>query len=632
MRLLKLDSRGVPSLTNDLIQDIPCYAILSHTWGPDGDEVTFRDLEKGSAKRKASYNKIRFCGEQAQKDGLQYFWVDTCCIDKSSSAELQEAITSMFRWYRDAVKCYVYLSDVTVCKRNSDQTERPWEPAFRKSRWFTRGWTLQELLAPRSVEFFSREEELLGDKKMLERQIHEITGISIAALRNAPLSKFGVDERLRWAETRKTQKEEDKAYCLLGIFNVFMPLIYGEGENAFVRLKAEIERSSRGSLNLPETGLENVGLKEAAKRSNMIAATDKRSAEVAQLTASAGELIADLLDTSSRANDAALDLPNSLQWFFETQEYKTFLAGQGQAFLCYLARPGNGKTVLARHLLASFMRTAPSRKHRKAVYIPCERLTARPQIARSNQPEAQRAPSSSGLEPREQGRTVERLTSLHEEEDEEEQREEGGGEEEEEEEEEEASAESSKEPSRGDSDQSKISQRQAYQPGERFALDAKKYRQKLQRLALDPVVSILNSLVGQLLHQDDFALDTLEKAAQSMDMDLPALGKLLSTSSPTHTNHNDQLWELCGRILETMHQADREQEILVAFDEVEQIPYRARERFIPALRHFVAKMHSKSLKMRIFIASRPVKDLMESLQDLLMIDEKAELKGSSHMD
>jgi len=116
---------------------------------------------------------------------------------------------------------------------------------FRNSRWFTRGWTLQELLAPKLVQFFSQEEELLGNKKMLEQQIHEITGIPIAALRGAPLSEFGVDERLQWAENRKTQKEEDKAYCLLGIFNVFMPLIYGERENAFVRLKAEINGPSR---------------------------------------------------------------------------------------------------------------------------------------------------------------------------------------------------------------------------------------------------------------------------------------------------------------------------------------------------------------------------------------------------
>ena len=80
MRLLKLDSRGELTLTDDLIKDIPCYAILSHTWGADGDETTFKDLGNGSGKSKAGYNKIRFCGEQARKDGLHYFWVDTCCM------------------------------------------------------------------------------------------------------------------------------------------------------------------------------------------------------------------------------------------------------------------------------------------------------------------------------------------------------------------------------------------------------------------------------------------------------------------------------------------------------------------------------------------------------------------------
>jgi hypothetical protein len=249
MRLLKFDSRGKLTLTKNFDENIPCYAILSHTWGADDEEVTFKDLESGSYKSQAGYTKIRFCGEQAKTDGLQYFWVDTCCINKSSSAELQEAITSMFRWYRNSAKCYVYLSDVTVRKRDSDQTKRPWEPAFRKSRWFTRGWTLQELLGPESIEFFSREGELLGDKKMLVQQIHEITDIPIAALCGAPLSEFSVDERLRWAENRKTRKKEDKAYCLLGIFNVFMPLIYGEGANAFIRLKAEIDGSSRSKLS-----------------------------------------------------------------------------------------------------------------------------------------------------------------------------------------------------------------------------------------------------------------------------------------------------------------------------------------------------------------------------------------------
>jgi hypothetical protein len=245
MRLLNFGSRDQLSLTQNFIEDTPRYAILSHTWGTDDDEVTFNDLKDGSGKSKAGHTKIQFCGKQARKDGLQYFWVDTCCIDKANHTELSEAITSMFGWYRDAVKCYVYLSDVSVRNDDNHQNERTWESAFRKSRWFTRGWTLQELIAPESVEFFSREGECLGNKNTLERQIHEITQIPIAALSGTPLSDFSVDERMRWAAKRDTKRREDKAYCLLGIFNVFIPLMYGEGENAFLRLEEEIDRSSR---------------------------------------------------------------------------------------------------------------------------------------------------------------------------------------------------------------------------------------------------------------------------------------------------------------------------------------------------------------------------------------------------
>jgi len=188
MRLLKLDSPGKLSLTKDLLDDIPPYAILSHTWGADEDEVTFSDLENGSGKSKAGYAKLRFCGEQARKEGIEYFWVDTCCINKASHVELSEAITSMFRWYRDAVRCYVYLSDVSARKRdNNGQSQWTWESAFRTSRWYTRGWTLQELLAPNPVDFFSREGELLGSKMMLTRLIHEITDIPITALPRSPL-------------------------------------------------------------------------------------------------------------------------------------------------------------------------------------------------------------------------------------------------------------------------------------------------------------------------------------------------------------------------------------------------------------------------------------------------------------
>ncbi|KAF2195847.1 HET-domain-containing protein, partial [Zopfia rhizophila CBS 207.26] len=148
---------------------IPPYAILSHTW-KEGQEVTWKDLMDGTGKSKIGYDKIRFCGQQAERDGLRYFWVDACCINKSNHVELQEAINSMFRWYQNAAKCYVYLSDVSAAKRKaSDEVSKStWEPAFRESRWFTRGWTIQELLAPHSVEFFSREGKQLGNKRTLE--------------------------------------------------------------------------------------------------------------------------------------------------------------------------------------------------------------------------------------------------------------------------------------------------------------------------------------------------------------------------------------------------------------------------------------------------------------------------------
>jgi hypothetical protein len=234
MFLLKLGDDDKPVLIRFLAGNIPSYAILSHTWEADDQEVTFKDLTDGVGINKSGHRKIQFCGMQARKDNLQYFWVDSCCIDKSSSAELQEAINSMFRWYRQADKCYVYLSDVS--------TGNPFRSsALDKSRWFTRGWTLQELLAPSSVEFFSREGKRLGDRKLLEAQLQHITGIPIQALQGTPLSEFSVDLRMSWAAKRVTTIEEDQAYCLLGIFNTNLPLIYGEGkENAFRRLRKEI--------------------------------------------------------------------------------------------------------------------------------------------------------------------------------------------------------------------------------------------------------------------------------------------------------------------------------------------------------------------------------------------------------
>jgi hypothetical protein len=250
MRLLQCNSDGEFSLTEDLVgSKIPEYAILSHTWGADTEEVTYRDLIDGTGKKKGGYKKIRLCEAQARRHGLQYFWVDTCCIDKSSSAELAEAINSMFRWYYNAAKCYVFLADVprTTVDSEDQSHQLPWESAFRTSRWFTRGWTLQELIAPKSVEFFSKDWELLSDKELLERHICEITRIPSKALRGGPLAEFSVTERMSWLETRQTTREEDMAYSLLGIFDVNMPLIYGEGrEKAFKRLREEIDKSLKG--------------------------------------------------------------------------------------------------------------------------------------------------------------------------------------------------------------------------------------------------------------------------------------------------------------------------------------------------------------------------------------------------
>ncbi|PHH91072.1 hypothetical protein CDD83_1768 [Cordyceps sp. RAO-2017] len=242
MRFLKVENNGDIALAQDIADQHPPYAILSHTWGRDEDEVTFKDIVKGRASQKAGYRKLRFCGEQAASDGLKYFWVDSCCIDKANSTELSVAINSMFRWYQNATKCYVFLSDV---RQGGTQGENRFSPhhSLRGSRWFTRAWTLQELLAPSSVEFFSFEGQILGNKKSLEYTIHQITDVPVEALRGSPLSDFGKCERMEWARNRTAKIEEDKAYSLLGIFGVHMPLIYGEGAKAaFIRLNDVIDR------------------------------------------------------------------------------------------------------------------------------------------------------------------------------------------------------------------------------------------------------------------------------------------------------------------------------------------------------------------------------------------------------
>lgn len=255
MRLLRWIDQDQIGLTPNLDEDKrPPYAILSHTWAADdSEEVTRAEVETSDGQKKPGYEKIRFCAEQARKDGISHCWVDTCCIDKTNLVELSEAITSMYRWYQDAVKCYVYLPDVSCLPQASrGDAYALWWPQFQASKWFTRGWTLQELLAPTTVEFYSSEGVLLGDKKTLARQIHQITSIPVDALQDSSLAQFSVSERMRWAEMRRTKKPEDRAYSLLGIFDVSISVIYGEGEKkAFRRLQREIqEQAGKNVLSL----------------------------------------------------------------------------------------------------------------------------------------------------------------------------------------------------------------------------------------------------------------------------------------------------------------------------------------------------------------------------------------------
>ncbi|KAH8591892.1 quinon protein alcohol dehydrogenase-like superfamily [Bisporella sp. PMI_857] len=326
MRLLQYNKNGDFSLIEFFEGDIPKkYAILSHRWG--AEEVTFKDLTDGTSKSKAGYDKIQFCGEQARRDHLQYFWVDTCCIDKSNSVELQEAINSMFRWYRDATKCYVYLPDVSRPRTDSaDESNEDWVSTFRKSEWFRRGWTLQELIAPASVDFFSNEGELLGNKVSLERHIWEVTGIPARALRGSPLSDFSVAERLSWAASRETFRQEDKAYSLLGIFDVNMSLIYSEGkENAFRRLKKKIQKSL----------------------------TDEQD----PLDPQNQSCIQDLRITDPREDKRRIEdtkgglLRDSYQWILEHPDFQQWHDDTQSRLLWIKGDPGKGKTMLISGIL-----------------------------------------------------------------------------------------------------------------------------------------------------------------------------------------------------------------------------------------------------------------------------------------
>lgn len=212
------------------------YTILSHTWA--ASEPTNETLILDGCDEESLPEKLSGAICQSRKDNVKWLWVDTFCIDKRSSAELSEAINSMYRWYQQAYRCYVYLDDF---ERGPSKEDFP-SHSFRCSKWFTRGWTLQELLAPATVLFYDKKWQYLGDKKSLSDHIYIATGIDPQVLTTGNMKGYSVAQKMSWASARQTTRPEDIAYCLMGLFGVHMPVLYGEAERAFIRLQEEIIR------------------------------------------------------------------------------------------------------------------------------------------------------------------------------------------------------------------------------------------------------------------------------------------------------------------------------------------------------------------------------------------------------
>ena len=248
MRLINTQTRSFEEFFDE---ELPTYHILSHRWSKD--EITYKDYNKGRRTSSRGHRKVvDFCKFVHKRHGPSYVWVDTCCIDKRSSAELSEAINSMWVWYKRAEFCYVNLSDVVHKLTGPASVAVPQKlvEQLELSQWFKRGWTLQELLAPGQVIFLDDQWHIIGHKYpeqregrpkapgfLLEDVIAKITGIRASILGQFTFSHISIAQRMSWAAKRTTTRVEDKAYCLLGLLEIKMPLLYGEGRLAFVRLQ-----------------------------------------------------------------------------------------------------------------------------------------------------------------------------------------------------------------------------------------------------------------------------------------------------------------------------------------------------------------------------------------------------------
>lgn len=240
------------------------YAVLSHTWGRKQDEVSFEDCwNHKEFPTTAGADKLRHACEKAANDNLEYIWIDTCCINKNSSSELQEAINSMYRWYQNSARCYAFLADIETSNSG-----------IERSRWFTRGWTLQELIAPASMDFYDSQWSFIATRETLADSISARTGIHADVLRHKRgLSEFSIAQRMSWAADRQTTRVEDRAYSLFGIFGVHMSLLYGEGSNAFIRLQEELVKTSTDHSILAWSNIRSRNETESGRGYNLFASS-----------------------------------------------------------------------------------------------------------------------------------------------------------------------------------------------------------------------------------------------------------------------------------------------------------------------------------------------------------------------
>jgi hypothetical protein len=319
MRLLNIHTLKLVEFSKD---KRPAYAIASHRW--DEHEATYTDVRDARNTSSSGYQKIKDFAKyvKAHVVGIEWLWIDTCCINKEHATELSSAINLMFEWYQEADICLAYLRDVD----NAGD-----EVSLQRSEWFERGWTLQELLAPRTVVFLTRTWEVIGNKgattsvcsstevgKNLEKVIAKITKVPFEVLQEYQRSiRYSTSEKLRWMDSRKTTEEEDLTYALFGILNVSLPVIYGEKGKARDRLLATIRE--REELKLRQA-------KHYREISSWVSPTDPWENH----------------QTARKQHE-----PETGAWLLQRETYRAWKTGSDHHHHLWLYGPaGSGKTIL----------------------------------------------------------------------------------------------------------------------------------------------------------------------------------------------------------------------------------------------------------------------------------------------